>query len=91
MDGRAGVFVQTGRTMVVVESRQWKLSYSPMEKVKFDLTDEGSLLIEVPGDDNGVHLIPWTMILRITVNEGSGAAADTSPAASGIAAGLRFR
>lgn len=38
-EGRAGVFVQCGRTRVVVESRQWQLSYSPMERVKFDPTD----------------------------------------------------
>jgi hypothetical protein len=69
-EGRPGVFVQTGRVMVIVESRQWKLSYSPMEKAKFDLSDEGALFIEVQGEENGVHMIPWNMLLRITVNEG---------------------
>lgn len=77
--------------MVVVESRQWKLSYSPMERVKFDLSDEGALLIEVPGDDNGVHLIPWNMILRITVNEGASGEATPAAGPGGFAAGPRFR
>lgn len=88
MEGRAGVFVQSGSTMVVVETRQWKLSYSPMERVKFDLSDEGALFVEVPGDDNGVHLIPWTMLLRITVNEGPGAGGG---APQQPPPGLRFR
>lgn len=70
LDGRPGVWVQQGRTMVVVETRQWKNSYSPMERARFDLTDEAALMIEVSGEENGVHLIPWHMILRITVNEG---------------------
>lgn len=69
-EGRPGVYVQTGRVMVIVETRQWKLSYSPMEKAKFDVSDEGGLFIEVTGEENGVHLIPWNMVLRITVNEG---------------------
>ncbi len=69
-DGRAGVYVQAGRTMVIIETRQWKLSYSPMERAKFDVSDEGALFIEVSGEENGVHMIPWNMLLRITVNEG---------------------
>ena len=69
-EARPGVYVQAGRTMVIVETRQWKLSYSPMEKAKFDVSDEGGLFIEVTGEENGVHLIPWNMVLRITVNEG---------------------
>jgi len=68
--GRPGVYFQTGQTMVMVESRQWKLAYSPLEKAMFDLSDENAILIEVPGD-HGVHLVPWHMILRITVSEGS--------------------
>jgi hypothetical protein len=69
-EGRAGVFTQAGQVMVIVETRQWKLSYSPMERAKFDVSDEGALFIEVSGEENGVHLIPWNMVLRITVNEG---------------------
>jgi len=67
---RQGAYFQAGQTMVMVESRQWKLAYSPLEKATFDVTDEHALLIEVPGD-RGVHLVPWHMILRITVTEGS--------------------
>jgi hypothetical protein len=67
--GRPNVYFQTGQTMVMLESRQWKLAYSPLEKVMFDLSDESALLVEVPGE-HGVHLVPWHMILRITVNEG---------------------
>jgi hypothetical protein len=66
---RPNAYLQAGHTMVMVESRQWKLAYSPLEKVTFDLSDEHSLQIEVPGD-HGVHLVPWHMILRITVHEG---------------------
>ena len=66
---RPAAFFQTGQTMVMVESRQWKLAYSPLEKAVFDVTDEHALLIEVPAD-RGVHLVPWHMILRITVSEG---------------------
>ena len=66
---RPSCYFQAGKTMVMVESRQWKLSYSPLEKVTFDLSDEHALLLEVPGE-NGVHLIPWHMVLRITVFEG---------------------
>lgn len=87
MEGRAGVFMQSGRTMVVVETRQWKLSYSPMERVKFDLTDEAVLFVEVPGDDNGVHMIPWNMLLRITVSEGQGEGGGGNQPPPG----LRFR
>jgi hypothetical protein len=68
--GRANTYFQAGQTMVMVESRQWKLAYSPLEKVKFDVSDEHALLIEVPGD-HGVHLVPWHMVLRITVSEGA--------------------
>jgi hypothetical protein len=67
--GRPNVYFQTGQTMVMLESRQWKLAYSPLEKAKFDLSDESAILVEVPGD-HGVHLVPWHMILRITVSEG---------------------
>ncbi len=67
--GRAGAYFQGGQTMVMVESRQWKLAYSPLEKAVFDVSDESALWIEVPGD-HGVHLVPWHMILRITVSEG---------------------
>jgi len=62
-------YTQAGRTMVMVESRQWKLAYSPLERATFDLSDEYALLIDVPGD-HGVHLVPWHMILRVTVSEG---------------------
>jgi hypothetical protein len=64
-----GTYIQTGKTMVMVESRQWKLAYSPLEKATFDLSDENALLIDVPAD-RGSHLVPWNMILRITVVEG---------------------
>lgn len=66
--GKPNTYVQAGQTMVMIESRQWKLAYSPLEKVTFDLSDEHALLLEVPGD-HGVHLVPWNMILRITVHE----------------------
>jgi hypothetical protein len=64
---RENVYFQTGDTMVLVETRQWKLAYSPLEKAKFDLTDESAIVIEVPGE-RGAHLVPWNMVLRITVN-----------------------
>ncbi|MBI4902096.1 MAG: hypothetical protein HY820_00570 [Acidobacteria bacterium] len=54
--------------MVIVETRQWKLAYSPMEKTRFDIGDDHALLLEVPSE-NGVHLVPWHMVLRITVTE----------------------
>jgi hypothetical protein len=66
---RQHVYFQTGETMVIVESRQWKLAYSPLERASFDLSDESAILIEIPGE-HGVHLVPWHMILRITVTEG---------------------
>jgi hypothetical protein len=69
--GRPNCFIQTGQTMVMIESRQWKLAYSPLEKVIFDLGDENAILLEVPGD-HGVHLVPWHMVLRVTVHEGGG-------------------
>ena len=69
-DGRQSVYVQPGRIMVIVETRQWKMSYSPIERARFDLSDDGALFIEVSGEENGVHMIPWNMLLRITVNEG---------------------
>jgi len=65
---REAVYYQTGTTMVIVETRQWKLSYSPLEKAKFDVNDENAMIIEVPGE-HGAHLVPWHMVLRITVNE----------------------
>jgi hypothetical protein len=67
--GRPNAFVQSGETMVMVESRQWKLAYSPLERVTFDVSDESALLLEVPGD-RGIHVVPWHMILRITIHEG---------------------
>jgi hypothetical protein len=66
---RENVFFQTGDIMVLVESRQWKLAYSALEKCKFDVSDEHALLIDVPGE-HGTHLVPWHMVLRITVNQG---------------------
>jgi hypothetical protein len=68
---RPDVYFQTGDTMVLVESRQWKLAYSPLEKCKFDISDPGAIIIEVPGD-RGAHLVPWHMVLRITINHGTG-------------------
>jgi hypothetical protein len=68
---RENVYFQTGDTMVLVETRQWKLAYSSLEKAKFDLTSESAIVIEVPGE-RGAHLIPWHMVLRITVNRGTG-------------------
>jgi len=65
---RENVYYQTGNTMVIVETRQWKLAYSPLEKTKFDVNDEHAMIIEVPGE-HGAHLVPWNMVLRITVNE----------------------
>jgi len=67
---RPQIYLQGGRVMVIIETRQWKLAYSPMERVSFDLSDEHALLLEVPGE-HGVHLVPWHMVLRITVNEGN--------------------
>jgi hypothetical protein len=69
--GRPNCYVQAGQTQVMIESRQWKLAYSPLEKVVYDLSDEHALLLDVPGD-RGTHLVPWHMILRITVHEGGG-------------------
>ncbi|MEQ1886794.1 MAG: hypothetical protein ABL967_17160 [Bryobacteraceae bacterium] len=66
---RPSVYFQTGQTMVMIESRQWKLAYSPLEKATFDVSDEHALWIDVPSE-HGVHLIPWHMVLRITVTEG---------------------
>lgn len=63
-------YFQAGQTMVMIESRQWKLAYSPMEKAIFDLSEEAALVIDVP-NEHGVHMIPWNMILRITVTEGA--------------------
>jgi hypothetical protein len=67
---RENVYYQTGRTAVIVETRQWKLAYSPLEKAKFDVSDEHAMIIEVPGE-HGAHLVPYHMLLRITVNEGA--------------------
>jgi len=66
---RPSTYIQLGQTMVMVESRQWKLAYSPLEKAVFDVSDEHAVIIEVPGE-HGVHLIPWHMILRLTETEG---------------------
>ena len=68
--GRKNTYFQAGQTMVMLESRQWKLAYSPLERATFDLSDENAILVEVPGD-HGVHLVPWHMLLRITVTEGA--------------------
>ena len=67
--GRPNCYFQAGRTQVMIESRQWKLAYSPLEKVVYDLSDESAMVLEVPGD-NGVHVVPWHMVLRISVNDG---------------------
>jgi hypothetical protein len=64
---RPGFYTQSGKTMVLVESRQWKLAYSPLERVTFDLNDEYAIVLDVP-TDHGVHIIPWHMVLRITVS-----------------------
>ena len=64
---RENVYYQTGDTMVLVETRQWKLAYSPLEKAKFDLNHDSAIVIEVPGE-RGAHMVPWNMVLRITVN-----------------------
>ena len=66
---RQDVYYQTGNTMVLVETRQWKLAYSPLEKAKFDISDDNAIVIEVPGE-HGAHLVPWHMLLRITINQG---------------------
>jgi hypothetical protein len=68
---RQDAYFQSGKSMVVVESRQWKMAYSPLEKVTYDIADANAMVIEVPGD-NGVHVVPWNMILRITVSENRG-------------------
>ena len=68
--GRDRVFAAQGRVMVIVETRQWKLSYSSLEGVSFDISDPGGLFIEMSKEDKGQHLIPWGQLLRITVNEG---------------------
>ena len=67
---RPQVYFQTGQTMLMIESRQWKLAYSPLEKATFDVSDDQALWIDVPSE-RGVHLIPWHMILRITITEGT--------------------
>jgi len=66
---RPNCYFQTGQTQVMIESRQWKLAYSPLEKATFDLSDECAMVIEVPGD-KGVHMVPWHMVLRVSVNQG---------------------
>ena len=68
--GRPNTYFQAGHTMVMIESRQWKLAYSQLEKVTFDLSDEHAILLEVPGDC-GVHLVPWHAVIRVTVSEGA--------------------
>lgn len=68
--GRQQVYFQEGRTMVIVESRQWKLSYSRHERVAFDVSDEDALFIELNGEEKGKHCVPWQRILRLTINEG---------------------
>ncbi len=65
---RPNLYFQAGQTMVIVETRQWKLAYSPLEKVRFDIGDEHAMLLEVPAE-NAIHLVPWPMVLRITVSE----------------------
>lgn len=67
--GRPSTYFQAGRTMVMLESDKWKLAYSQLEKVTFDLSDEHAIVLEVPGDQ-GVHLVPWHALVRITVSEG---------------------
>jgi hypothetical protein len=67
---RPNVYFQAGQTMVMIESTQWKLAYSQLEKVSFDLNDEHAIVLEVPGD-HGVHMVPWEKIVRITVSEGA--------------------
>ena len=69
--GRPGCYAQAGQTQVMIESAQWKLAYSPLEKVIFDLSNEQALLMDVPGD-RGTHLVNWGRMLRITVHEGGG-------------------
>lgn len=68
---RPGCYIQVGQTQVMVESAQWKLAYSPLEKVVYDLSSEHGLLLEVPGD-RGTHLVNWNRVVRITVHEGGG-------------------
>src|SRR5580692_11434536 len=53
---QANVYYQTGNTQVIVETRQWKLAYSPLEKTKFDISDENAMIIDVPGE-HGAHLV----------------------------------
>ena len=65
---RPNVYFQTGGTMVIVESRQWKLAYSSLEKAQFDITDDHAMIIEVPGE-HGAHMVPWHVLVRVTVNE----------------------
>jgi hypothetical protein len=71
VQGRPNCYHQIGETQVMIESRQWKLAYSPREKVVFDLSDESGLVLEVPGD-RGAHLVAWPVIIRVTVHEGVG-------------------
>ncbi len=68
---RPNCFIQAGQTQVMVESRQWKLAYSPLEQVVYDIGSEHGMILEVPGD-RGAHVINWNMVLRITVHEGGG-------------------
>lgn len=67
--GRKLVYTPKGQLTVIVETRQWKLSFATMERALFDVNDEGSLFIEAQAE-NGVHMIPWSQVLRVTVHQG---------------------
>jgi hypothetical protein len=69
VDGRKLVYTPKGQTTLIVETRQWKLSFAAMEKALFDINDEGALFVEAKAE-NGVHMIPWNQVLRVTVHEG---------------------
>ena len=68
--GKPNCYIQSGQTMVMVESDKWKLAYSQLERVTFDISDEHALIMDVPGD-HGVHLVPWHVIVRITITDGA--------------------
>ena len=75
---RPNCYFQAGQTQVMIESRQWKLAYSPLEKVTYDLSDESAIVLEIPSE--GIHLVPWNVVLRVSVNQGGHLQEEPKPA-----------
>lgn len=69
VDGRKLVYTPKGQVTVIVETRQWKLSFAALERALLDVNDEGALFVEAKAE-NGIHMIPWNQVLRVTVHEG---------------------